>query len=91
MGFTEWGHLPQFIREIRPDKTIPGPKVHWQSVDGVTKKPSDVGFRNVVAKEFDVSLLVDTYEEAVEFVYEGFPFMKSFIADMSDDKIRQAR
>jgi ubiquinone/menaquinone biosynthesis C-methylase UbiE len=29
MGFTEWGHLPQFIREIRPDKTIPGPKAHW--------------------------------------------------------------
>lgn len=44
-----------------------------------------------MAKEFDVTLPVETYEEAVDFVYEGFPFMKSFIADMSDDEVRQAR
>jgi hypothetical protein len=60
-------------------------------MDGVTKTLSDEGFKNVMAKEFDVSLPVETHEEAVEFVYQGFPFKKSFIADMSDDEMLQSR
>ena len=91
MGWTEWSYLPQFVKQIRPDKSIPGPQAHWQSVDGVTKTLSDAGFKDVVAREFDVSLPLEKHEDAVEFVFEGFPFMKALTADMSDDEIRNAR
>lgn len=73
MGWTEWGHLPQFIKQIRPDKTIPGPQAHWQSVEGVTKTLQDSGFRNVVVKEFEVTLPLEKITEAIEFCFEGFP------------------
>lgn len=76
MGWTEWGHLPQFLKQVRPDKVIPGPAAKWQSIEGVTKTLSEAGFKNVVAKEFEVGLPLEKYDDAIGFVFEGFPFMR---------------
>lgn len=91
MGWTEWSHLPQFVKQIRPDKSIPGPQAHWQSAEGVIKTLTDVGFKEVKAKEFEVTLPLDKYKDAVEFVFEGFPFMKALVVDMSADEVEKAK
>ena len=91
MGWTEWGELPQLIKKLRPEKTIPGPAARWQSIEGVIKTLSDAGFKNVEAKEFEVGLPLEKYDDAMEFVFEGFPFMRGFVADMSADEIAQSK
>ena len=90
-GYTEWGHLPHFIKHVRPDKTIPGPGEHWQSIKGVKKTLSDAGFKNVLAKEFEVGLALDTRQEAVDFVMEGFPYVKPLMADMSEEEVTKTK
>lgn len=91
MGWTEWGELPQIIKQLRPEKRIPGPQTHWQSVEGVMKTLAAVGFQDVSAREFEVTMPLDSYEDALEFVFEGFPFMRGLVADMSEDEVRQLR
>ena len=91
MGYTDWGHLPQFIKHVRPDKMIPGPKAHWQSKEGVKETLSDAGFKDIRAKEFDVTLALDTHQEAVDFVMEVFPYVKPLMADMSEEEVEKVK
>ena len=90
MGWTEWGYLPQFVKQVRPDLTVPGIS-NWSSVDKVTSILSSAGFKNVVAKEFEVGLPLEHYEDAIEFVFEGFPRMKPVREQMKSDEIERAR
>ena len=91
MGDTEWGHLPTFFQTVRPEKRIPGPGEHWKSVEGVTATLSNVGFRDVRAREFPIGIPCESAEAAVEMVFQIFPFVKGFIADMSADEVAEAR
>ena len=91
MGWTEWGYLPQFVKQVRPDLTVPEPQPNWSSVEGVIKTLSDAGFKNAMAKEFEVGLPLEHYEDAVEFVFEGFPRMKPVIEEMSSEDRERAR
>lgn len=91
MGWTEWGQLPQLVKQVRPEKTISGPQARWQSVEGVTKTLSDIGFKNVMAREFEVTLPVDKYDDAIVFCFEGFPFMQGLVADMSEKEVTRVK
>jgi ubiquinone/menaquinone biosynthesis C-methylase UbiE len=91
MGMTEWGHLPQFVKQVRPDLTVPEIPANWSSVDKVINMLSGAGFKNVVSKEFEVGLPLERYDDAVQFVFEGFPRMKPVLEDMSSEEIEKAR
>jgi ubiquinone/menaquinone biosynthesis C-methylase UbiE len=91
MGMTEWGHLPQFVKQVRPDLTVPEIPANWSSVDKVINMLSGAGFKNVVSKEFEVGLPLERYDDAVQFVFGGFPRMKPVLEDMSSEEIEKAR
>ena len=38
-----------------------------------------------------MTLPLEKYEDAIHFVFEGFPFMKGLLADMSSDEVQQIR
>ena len=44
MGYTEWGRLPLFIKEVQPKKTVPEPGIEWGSTDGVLRILKKAGF-----------------------------------------------
>ena len=90
MGDTDWGHLPSFVSQVRPDKRPPHLQGrHWYSVEGVTSMLSEGGFKDVEARTFDMGVLFDTRKDAVDFVLEGFPFMKGLMAELGEDEQRR--
>lgn len=91
MGFTEWGHLASFFSEVRPDKPIPGPGAHWGSVEGVKATLEGAGFVGVEAREFPISLPYETHQAAVDFVFQVFPWVEAYTADMSEGEVERSR
>ncbi|KAK4499767.1 hypothetical protein PRZ48_007953 [Zasmidium cellare] len=94
LGDTEWAHLPAFVSEVRPEKkahSLSENAQSWWTAESVKKKLTDIGFKNVQAKEYPVSMLMQSYEEVMVFIWEGFPFMNSFTEDMSAAEIARAK
>ena len=89
LGPTHWGKLPEFIQAVRPEKAIPSSNAdskRWWTPESVQKVLTDAGFKDVSAKAFEVSMPLDKHADAVEFVLEGFPFVKPLMADMSEEE-----
>ncbi|KAF2168754.1 hypothetical protein M409DRAFT_20772 [Zasmidium cellare ATCC 36951] len=94
LGDTEWGSLPDFVTQVRPEKQPHSTSENakgWWTTEKVKKKLVDAGFKNVQAKEFPVSMHMNSYEEVILFVWEGFPYMKPLTEDMSAAEVAQAK
>lgn len=90
-GFTEWGHLPKFFAAVRPEKLAPGPGEHWGSVEGVRATLEAAGFKDVKAREYEVGIPCETQQGAADLIFNIFPFIKGFIADMSEGEVAEAK
>lgn len=55
------------------------------------KKLTNTVFKNVQAKEYPVSMPMNSYEEVILFIFEGFPFMKSFTEDMDEAEVAKVK
>ncbi|KAK5169630.1 uncharacterized protein LTR77_005607 [Saxophila tyrrhenica] len=91
MGYTEWGHLPTFLEQVRPGLSIPGPGAHWKSIEGVKQHLANAGFVDTQAKEFKMGLPFETHEAVVQFVFEAFPFMKGLTADFGEEEVARGK
>lgn len=94
LGDTEWARLPDYVTKVRPEKPNPSTSDRarsWWTAESVKKKLAAVGFKDVKAKEYPVTMLMNSYEEVVTFIFEGFPFMKSFTEDMSAAEVAKVK